>query len=138
MKRAAEVACAAEFISGKENGYKSSVSQGGKNFSGGQRQRICIARAVAVNPQIYLFDDCFSALDYATDAQVRGNIKSCSPDATKIIVAQRIGTVRDADLILVLDKGRVVGMGTHQELLRTCPEYKEIALTQLSEEEIAI
>ncbi|MGN1103873.1 MAG: ABC transporter ATP-binding protein [Candidatus Coproplasma sp.] len=138
MKRAAEIACADGFISEKDNGYNAEVAQGGKNFSGGQRQRLCIARAVAVKPQIYLFDDCFSALDFATDARVRTNIKEYAPDATKLIVAQRIGTIRDADCILVLDKGRPVGLGTHKQLMENCETYRQIALTQLSEEELAV
>lgn len=138
IKQAAEIACADEFISTLENGYESEVSQGGKNFSGGQKQRISIARAVCKKPQIFLFDDSFSALDYKTDKEVRSNLKTHLPEATKIVVAQRIGTVMDADKIIVLDGGKAVGIGTHRELLKTCDTYKKIALSQLSEEELAL
>lgn len=138
MKLAAEVACADGFISEKENGYDSLISQGGKNVSGGQKQRLSIARAVDVKPQIFIFDDSFSALDYKTDKTVRGNLKRVTGDATKIIVAQRIGTIKDADKILVLEKGRIVGCGRHEELLSACETYRDIALSQLSKEELGL
>lgn len=135
---AAKVAEADEFISRMEKGYDSEISQGGKNVSGGQKQRISIARAVATKPQIYIFDDSFSALDYKTDKKVRENLKNSAEGATKLIVAQRIGTIMDADKIIVLDKGTAVGAGTHRELLETCPVYREIALSQLSKEELGL
>ena len=135
---AARVACADGFISEKEEGYGSNISQGGKNVSGGQRQRLSIARAVAVEPKIFVFDDSFSALDYKTDRTVRSNLSRLTGDATKIIVAQRIGTIKDADNILVLDKGRIVGQGTHGELLQSCETYRQIALSQLSREELGL
>ena len=135
---AAKVAEADEFVSQMEKGYYSEISQGGKNVSGGQKQRLSIARAVAVKPEIFIFDDSFSALDYKTDKKVRENLKAASEGATKLIVAQRIGTIMDADKIVVLDKGEAVGIGTHGELLNTCPVYREIALSQLSEEELGL
>ena len=137
LESAAKIACADEFIAEK-GGFSARVEQGGRNFSGGQRQRLSIARAVAKRPQILLFDDSFSALDFATDAKVRGNLKSELPDATKVIVAQRISTVRDADVIVVLAEGKMAGAGTHEELMQTCPVYREIATSQLSEEELAV
>ncbi|MBP5194044.1 MAG: ABC transporter ATP-binding protein, partial [Clostridia bacterium] len=137
MRIAAEVACADEFIAEKEDGYDSEISQGGKNVSGGQKQRLSIARAVDIDPDVFIFDDSFSALDYKTDRRVRANLKKIS-GATKIIVAQRIGTIMDADKILVLDKGRVVGSGKHADLLKTCDTYREIALSQLSGEELGL
>ena len=138
IKKAAEVAEADGFVSEMEKGYDSEISQGGKNVSGGQKQRLSIARAVAVNPEIFIFDDSFSALDYKTDKKVRENLKTAAAGATKLIVAQRIGTIMDADQIIVLDKGEAVGAGTHRELLKTCPVYREIALSQLSEKELGI
>lgn len=135
---AAKVAEADSFIQEMENGYDSYISQGGKNVSGGQRQRLCIARAVAKKPEIYIFDDSFSALDYKTDKQVRSNLKKVDRNATKFIVAQRVGTIMDADQILVLDQGKIVGKGKHEELLRNCPIYREIALSQLSKEELGL
>ena len=137
MRFAAEVACADEFIAEKEDGFASDISQGGKNVSGGQKQRLSIARAVDVKPDVFIFDDSFSALDYKTDRQVRANLRKIT-GATKIIVAQRIGTIMDADKILVLDKGRVVGSGKHADLLKTCDLYREIALSQLSGEELGL
>ena len=137
LESAAKIACADEFIAEK-GGFSARVEQGGRNFSGGQRQRLSIARAVAKRPQILLFDDSFSALDFATDAKVRGNLKSELPEATKVIVAQRISTVRDADVIVVLAEGKMAGAGTHEELMQTCPVYREIATSQLSEEELAV
>ena len=138
VEQAAQIACASEFIEGLEQGYDAPVLQGGRNFSGGQRQRLAIARAVAAGAPIMLFDDCFSALDFATDARVRSNLKAALPDVTKIIVAQRIGTVRDADAILVLKEGHAAGLGKHEELLQNCEEYRAIALSQLSREELGI
>ena len=134
---AMEVACAKDFIMEKEDGLDSYVSQNGKNFSGGQRQRISIARAVARRPEILIFDDSFSALDYKTDRMLRDNLKKQLPDVTKVIVAQRIGTIRDADQIICLSDGQMAGIGTHEELMRSCEEYQAIALSQLSKEELA-
>lgn len=136
MVNAAKVAQAEEFISQKEEGYKSPISQGGTNVSGGQKQRLSIARAVAKNPEIYIFDDSFSALDFKTDLTLRKALKEYTEDATVIIVAQRIGTIVNAEQIIVLDEGEVVGIGTHKELLKTCDEYLQIASSQLSEEEL--
>ena len=137
LSEAAKIACADEFIAEK-GGLSAEVAQGGRNFSGGQKQRLSIARAVAKKPKIVLFDDSFSALDFATDAKVRRNLSEQLPDVTKVIVAQRISTVRDADVIVVLDGGRAVGVGTHETLLKTCGVYREIAQSQLSEEELAV
>ena len=136
--RAAKVSEADSFITAFDEGYDFKIAQGGKNVSGGQNQRLCIARAIAINPEIYIFDDSFSALDYKTDKKVRDNLREHNKNATKIIVAQRIGTIMDADQIIVLDEGRVVGHGKHHELLNTCPTYKEIALSQLSKEELGL
>ena len=119
-----------------EDTYNSHISQGGTNISGGQKQRLSIARAVAKDPEIYIFDDSFSALDYKTDAALRHNLKKNKKDATMLIVAQRIGTIMNADKIMVLDNGKCVGIGTHKELLKNCEVYKEIALSQLSKEEL--
>ena len=116
--------------------YDSNISQGGTNVSGGQKQRLSIARAIARNPEIYIFDDTFSALDYKTDYVLRKELKEYTKDATSIIVAQRIGTIKNADKIIVLDKGKTVGIGTHKELLNKCKVYKEIAYSQLSKEEL--
>lgn len=138
MEEAAHIAMADEFIEKMPETYDSHVAQGGKNFSGGQQQRISIARAIAKNPQIYIFDDSFSALDYRTDKEVRKRLKEKTSDAVSIIVAQRIGTIMDADKIIVLEKGEIVGYGKHQELLKTCDVYKEIALSQLSKEELGL
>jgi len=134
---AAEVAQAAGFVEAMKNGYDSKVSQGGKNLSGGQKQRLSIARALVRKPSIYIFDDSFSALDFQTEARLRSALKQETSNATVIIVAQRVSTVMDADNIAVLDEGRLVGFGKHQELLNTCQVYREIVLSQLSEEEIA-
>lgn len=136
--RAAKIAEADEFITGMEKGYDSEISQGGKNVSGGQKQRLSIARAVAIDPEIFIFDDSFSALDYKTDKKVRENLKENLSGATKLIIAQRIGTILDADKIIVLDSGNVVGSGRHKELLKTCDVYREIALSQLSKEELGL
>ena len=136
MKQAAAIAQAAEFIDGKPEGYQSPIAQGGSNVSGGQKQRLSIARAIACDPRIYLFDDSFSALDYKTDITLRRALQEKTGDATVIIVAQRISTVLHANRILVLDEGRLVGSGTHAELLKTCPVYQEIARSQLSQKEL--
>ena len=119
-----------------DEGYNSHISQGGTNLSGGQKQRVSIARAIARNPEIYIFDDSFSALDYKTDSVLRKELKKYTKDATSLIVAQRIGTIMNADKIIVLDEGKCVGQGTHKELLQTCEVYKQIALSQLSKEEL--
>ncbi|MFR3238408.1 MAG: ABC transporter ATP-binding protein [Acutalibacter sp.] len=131
---AAETACAEEFILKKEKGYHDPIAQGGTNLSGGQRQRMAIARAIMKQPEIYVFDDSFSALDMKTDQTLRKNLKASMGDATVIMVAQRVSTILDADRILVVDDGRVVGQGTHQELLKSCPLYREIAEIQLGKE----
>lgn len=136
IKKAAEVAQATEFILYKPQKYDSEISQGGTNVSGGQRQRLAIARAIAKNPEIYIFDDSFSALDYKTDSKLRKELAKITKQATIFIVAQRISTIMHADQIIVLDQGQIVGKGTHQELLKNCDIYKEIALSQLSEEEL--
>lgn len=133
---AAKIAAAKEFVEKMEDTYNSHISQGGTNISGGQKQRLSIARAVAKDPEIYIFDDSFSALDYKTDAILRHNLKKNKKDATMLIVAQRIGTIMNADKIMVLDNGKCVGIGTHKELLKNCEVYKEIALSQLSKEEL--
>lgn len=125
---------AKDFVSKMENGIDSPIAQGGTNVSGGQKQRLSIARAVARKPEIFIFDDSFSALDYKTDRKLRTALKKHTKDSTKFIVAQRIGTIKDADKIIVLEKGNMVGIGTHDELLKTCPVYQEIALSQLSKE----
>lgn len=135
---AAKIAEADGFIREMEQGYDSPVAQGGKNVSGGQKQRLSIARAVAQKPEIMIFDDSFSALDYKTDKKVRENLKEHLRGVTNLIVAQRIGTIMDADKIIVLDQGKAVGEGTHKELLETCPVYREIALSQLSKEELGL
>lgn len=137
VKQAIATAQATEFIEQMEDGYEGRVSQGGDNFSGGQKQRLSIARAVARQPEIFIFDDSFSALDYKTDRTLRATLDRECGDATRFIVAQRIGTIRDADKIIVLDEGRIAGMGTHDELIKTCEVYQQIALSQLSKEELA-
>lgn len=137
IKRAAEIAQAWEFISEKPEGVDSPIAQGGTNVSGGQKQRLSIARAVAKEPEIYIFDDSFSALDYKTDVVLRRALKQETQDATTLIVAQRISTILHADNIIVLDNGCVAGQGTHKELMQTCDVYRQIAMSQLSEEELA-
>lgn len=136
IKEAIDVAQATDFVSKMENTYDAHIARGGTNVSGGQKQRLSIARAIVRNPEIYIFDDSFSALDYKTDAVLRNELKKYTKDATSLIVAQRIGTIINADKIIVLDEGECVGMGTHKELLETCEVYKEIALSQLSKEEL--
>ena len=136
IEKAAQVAQALTFIREKEDGMDAPIAQGGTNVSGGQKQRLSIARAIARNPEIYIFDDSFSALDYKTDATLRKALKEYTKDATTLIVAQRISTILHADQILVLDDGVVVGKGTHKELLKSCEVYQQIARSQLSEEEL--
>ncbi len=137
VESAAKVAQATEFILEKPNLFESEIAQGGTNVSGGQKQRLSIARALAKNPEIFIFDDSFSALDFRTDVAVRRALKEYTGDSTVIIVAQRVGTIMNAEQIVVLDEGRIVGCGTHRELLKSCPQYFEIASSQLSQEELA-
>ena len=137
VKRAVAIAQAAEFVEKMENTYDAVITRGGTNVSGGQRQRLSVARVVYRKPEIYIFDDTFSALDFKTDRILRAALKEETEGVTTLIVAQRIGTIRDADKIIVLDEGKIVGMGTHEELMRKCQVYREIAYTQLSEEELA-
>ena len=134
---AASVAQAEEFIEKMPLKYDASISQGGINLSGGQKQRLSIARAIARQPKIFIFDDSFSALDYKTDRLLRQRLAGHTSDATTFIVAQRIGTIRNADKIIVLDSGRVAGIGKHDQLLKSCEVYREIALSQLSKEELS-
>ena len=133
---ALEVAQGLDIVSKQENGIQAEVAQGGTNFSGGQKQRISIARAICKKPDIFIFDDSFSALDYRTDKKLRSELRKETEGATILIVAQRIGTVKDADQIIVLDEGRMAGIGTHEELLKTCEVYRQIAYSQLSKEEL--
>ena len=137
MYEALDIAQATSFVNKLEKKIDSPISQGGTNVSGGQKQRLSIARAVIKKPEIYIFDDSFSALDFKTDAILRAELKKETTDAIVLIVAQRIGSIMDADKIIVLDEGEVVGIGKHKELLKTCSIYKEIALSQLTEEELA-
>ena len=136
VKEAVKVAQGKDFVEKLENNYKGHIARGGTNISGGQKQRLAIARAIARDPEIYIFDDSFSALDYKTDLQLRKELKKYTKDATCVIVAQRIGTIINADQIVVLNEGKCVGIGTHKELLKNCEVYKEIALSQLSKEEL--
>lgn len=136
VKKAVDISRSTEFVEAQKGGIKAHVAQNGSNFSGGQKQRLSIARAVARQAEIYIFDDTFSALDYKTDRELRARLKSEMKDSTCLIVAQRIGTIMDADLILVMENGKIVGQGTHRELLKNCPAYQEIAYSQLSEEEL--
>lgn len=136
VKDAVRIAQGQEFVEKMEGGYEAHIAQGGTNVSGGQKQRLAIARAVCRKPEIYIFDDSFSALDYKTDRLLRTALKRETGGATSLIVAQRIGTIRDADLIIVLDEGKVVGQGTHEELMKNCEVYREIAYSQLSKEEL--
>ncbi len=138
VKRAVKIAQSTDFVENMEGQYEAQVAQRGTNLSGGQKQRLSIARAVCRKPEIYIFDDSFSALDYQTDRQLRTMLKKETAGVTSMIVAQRIGTILDADRIVVLDEGSVVGIGTHKELLKTCEVYREIAMSQLSEEELAL
>ena len=131
-----EIAQATEFIEQKSNQYNSEIAQGGSNVSGGQKQRLSIARAVAKDPEIFVFDDSFSALDYKTDAKLREALKEKTENKTMIIVAQRINTILNADQIIVLDDGKIAGKGTHEELMKNCEVYRQIALSQLSKEEL--
>jgi ATP-binding cassette subfamily B protein len=133
-----QIAQGADFVEKMEGGYHADVAQGGSNVSGGQKQRLAIARAVCRNPEVYIFDDSFSALDYKTDRVLRSELKKETAGITSIIVAQRIGTIMDADQIIVLDHGMIVGKGTHKELLLDCAVYKEIAMSQLSESELTL
>jgi ATP-binding cassette subfamily B multidrug efflux pump len=137
VQHAAEVAQATEFVSNMPAGFKTMIAQGGTNVSGGQKQRLAIARALVRKPEIYIFDDSFSALDFKTDAKLRAALKDETAQATVLIVAQRVSTIIDADQILVLDDGEIAGIGKHKELMETCPVYREIVISQLSEEEIA-
>ncbi len=136
VRRALRIAQGAEFVEKMADGYQSPIARGGTNVSGGQKQRLSIARAVARKPEIYIFDDSFSALDYKTDRALRSALRRETADATALIVAQRIGTIRDADKIVVLEEGKIAGIGRHEELLKTCGVYREIAQSQLSEEEL--
>ena len=136
VRKAVEIAQARDFVERAEGQYQGKVAEGGTNLSGGQKQRISIARAVCKRPEIYIFDDSFSALDYRTDRLLRSELRKEMAGVTTIIVAQRIGTIMDADRIIVLDEGRMVGMGTHHELLKNCEVYHQIAASQLSEEEL--
>ena len=136
IKEAAEIAQAIEFIEAKSEGYESPISEGGTNVSGGQKQRLSIARAIAKKPELYIFDDSFSALDYKTDAALRNALKEKLTDSTVLIVAQRISTIMNAEQIIVLEDGRIAGKGTHKELLKSCEVYQQIASSQLSEEEL--
>lgn len=138
IKEACKVAEADHFIEEMPEKYDAPIAQGGSNVSGGQRQRLCIARAVLLRPEFFVFDDSFSALDFKTDRKVRDNLKEKAKDATKLIVAQRIGTIMDADHIVVLSEGKMVGYGNHKELLESCPTYRDIALSQLSKEELGL
>jgi ATP-binding cassette subfamily B protein len=136
LQHAANIAQAASFIDTLDAGYESPVAQGGTNFSGGQKQRLCITRALVKKAQVYVFDDSFSALDFKTDAALRRALKQAIRDAAVVIIAQRISTIMDADQIVVLDGGRVAGIGIHEELLKSCCVYKEIFDSQLTEKEV--
>jgi ATP-binding cassette subfamily B protein len=138
IAKAAEIAQAKDFVEEKPKGYDSEIAQGGTNVSGGQKQRLAIARAIAKNPKIYVFDDSFSALDMKTDAKLRKALEEKTKDATVLIVAQRISTILKADQILVLDDGKIVGKGTHEELLKNCEVYEQIARSQLSAKELGL
>ena len=136
MKKAAQISQSLEFIDNKEEGFDSEIAQGGNNVSGGQKQRLSIARALAIDPEIIVFDDSFSALDFKTDSKLREELASKTKGKTIIIVAQRINTIINADQIIVMDEGKIVGIGKHEELLNNCKEYQEIAYSQLSQEEL--
>jgi ATP-binding cassette subfamily B protein len=136
IKKAAEVGQSKEFVERKEGQYEARVEEGGSNFSGGQRQRLTISRAICRDPEFYLFDDSFSALDFKTDSILRKKLRENAKESTQVIVGQRIGSIMNADIILVLDKGRIVGQGKHEELLESCQVYREIAMSQLMSEEV--
>ena len=136
VREAVDIAQARDFVEKRDGDYHSEITRGGTNVSGGQKQRLSIARAIFRKPEIYIFDDTFSALDYKTDRTLRACLKEKTAGVTTLIVAQRIGTIRDADRIIVLDEGRIAGMGTHDELMADCEVYREIAYTQLSQEEL--
>lgn len=136
MKKCADVAQASEFIESKDEKFESSISQSGKNISGGQKQRLSIARALIKNSPIYIFDDSFSALDLKTDSKLRLALKEYTKESTILIVTQRVSTIMNAEQIIVLDEGKIVGKGKHKELLEKCPTYYEIASSQLSKEEL--
>ncbi len=136
MKKAAKIAQATDFIERKKQGFKAEISQGGNNVSGGQKQRLSIARALAIDPEIIVFDDSFSALDFKTDSKLREELSKQTKGKTVIIVAQRINTIINADQIIVMDEGKIVGIGKHEELLENCKEYQEIAYSQLSRDEL--
>ena len=136
MIQAAKIAQAEDFITAKTDNYNSEISQGGNNVSGGQKQRLSIARAIAKNPEIFVFDDSFSALDFKTDLKLRTALEEVTKDKTVIIVAQRISTIMNANQIIVLDEGKIVGKGTHSELMENSEVYRQIALSQLSKEEL--
>ena len=136
IKEAVHIAQGKDFVEKMEGQYDAHIAQGGTNVSGGQKQRLAIARAIARDPEIYIFDDSFSALDYKTDSVLRKALKKYTKDATNLIVAQRIGTIMNADKIIVLDEGKIAGIGTHKELLKNCEVYRQIALSQLSKEEL--
>lgn len=136
IKRSVDIAQGTNFVEQMDGQYDTKIAQGGTNVSGGQKQRLAIARAVCRKPEIYIFDDSFSALDYKTDRVLRATLKKETANVTSFIVAQRIGTIMDADQIIVLDEGKVVGNGTHKELLQSCQVYKQIAFSQLSKEEL--
>jgi len=138
MRKVAQIAQAEEFIEGKEEKYQTEIAQGGNNVSGGQKQRLSIARALAIDPEIYVFDDSFSALDMKTDRTLREALKTETKNKTVIMVAQRVGTIMNAEQIIVVEEGKIVGKGTHEELLKTCETYKNIAMSQLSEEELGL
>ena len=137
MEHALDIAQGTEFVNRMEDGLDSKIAQSGSNLSGGQKQRLAIARAVARKPEILIFDDSFSALDYKTDKELRKRLSSDLQGTTCVIVAQRIGTIRHADKIIVLEDGKAVGIGTHEELMKNCSVYQEIALSQLSQAELA-
>jgi ATP-binding cassette subfamily B multidrug efflux pump len=137
LEDAVDIAQASEFVFSEEEGFSSEISQGGSNVSGGQKQRLAIARALVKKPPIYIFDDSFSALDFKTDSALRKALKQKTGDSTVLIVTQRVATIKNADQIIVLDEGRVVGKGKHQELMETCETYQEIAYSQLSKGELA-
>jgi ATP-binding cassette subfamily B protein len=137
LEKAVQIAQAEEFVSGRPEGMEAEIAQGGMNVSGGQKQRLSIARALVNKPPIYIFDDSFSALDFRTDAALRRALHESTAESTVLLVGQRVGTIKNADQIIVLDEGRIVGKGTHRELLETCETYREIASSQLSKEELA-